>query len=79
MNQLAHDQIRRLTADRTEPVPSPVALPKPTKSDIKRVMAELGRRGGKIGGKRRAAALTTEQRREIALKAARSRWDRPQG
>jgi general stress protein YciG len=32
--------------------------------------AELGRKGGKA----RAKALTPEQRREIAKKAARSRW-----
>jgi hypothetical protein len=36
----------------------------------------LGRRGGLRGGKARAAKLTTEQRREIAQKAARARWDK---
>jgi hypothetical protein len=41
-------------------------------------MAALGRKGGKIGGRKRAEALTKSQRREIALKAARARWDRPQ-
>jgi len=35
----------------------------------------LGRRGGLIGGKARAAKLTAEQREEIAQKAARKRWD----
>ena len=34
----------------------------------------LGRRGGLRGGKARAAALTAEQRSEIARKAAQSRW-----
>jgi hypothetical protein len=34
----------------------------------------LGRRGGKIGGKARAEALTPEERRSIAMKAARARW-----
>jgi len=33
-------------------------------------------RGGKRGGAARAAALTPEQRSEIAKKAAKSRWDR---
>ena len=37
-------------------------------------MAELGRRGGKKGGKRRLETLTKERRSEIALKAARARW-----
>jgi hypothetical protein len=35
---------------------------------------ELGRRGGLIGGKARAAKLTPEQRSEIARKAAQKRW-----
>jgi hypothetical protein len=34
----------------------------------------LGRKGGKVGGKARAASLTAEERRAIAVKAARARW-----
>ncbi len=34
----------------------------------------LGRRGGKKGGKARAANMTPEQRSEAARKAARARW-----
>lgn len=34
----------------------------------------LGRLGGKKGGAARAKALTPEQRREIAKKAAAARW-----
>lgn len=34
----------------------------------------LGRLGGLKGGKARAAKLTPEQRKEIAQKAAKSRW-----
>ena len=34
----------------------------------------LGRRGGKKGGRARAAKLSPEQRREIAARAARARW-----
>lgn len=34
----------------------------------------LGRKGGKVGGKARAKALTAEQRREIAKAAAIARW-----
>jgi hypothetical protein len=41
-------------------------------------MQEMGRKGGKKGGKKgakmRAAALTPEQRSQIARKAAKSRW-----
>jgi hypothetical protein len=35
---------------------------------------ELGRLGGKKGGKARAAKLSPEQRSEIAKKAAQARW-----
>lgn len=38
---------------------------------------ELGRMGGKIGGKRRAAKMTAEQRRDSARKAALARWSKP--
>jgi hypothetical protein len=35
---------------------------------------ELGRKGGRKGGKARAEKLTKEQRSQIAKKAARVRW-----
>lgn len=37
---------------------------------------ELGRRGGKKGGKARAAKMTPEERSESARKAAKARWDK---
>jgi hypothetical protein len=37
-------------------------------------MAAMGRKGGKIGGKRRMVTMTPEQRKEIAAKAAKTRW-----
>ena len=40
------------------------------------IAAELGRRGGRKGGKARALSLTPEQRREIAQRAAAARWQR---
>jgi hypothetical protein len=67
VNQLAHFLGGQST---NKPEPAEV-----TDAEIKRVMAELGRRGGRIGGKRRAASMTPERRREVALKAARKRWD----
>ncbi len=70
INQLAHQLVREST-ERDEGEQS-----KPTDFEISRVMAVLGKRGGKIGGKKRAASMTPERRREIALKAARSRWDK---
>jgi hypothetical protein len=45
---------------------------------ISKVMREMGRKGGKAakgkGVKARMAALTPEQRKELARKAAQSRW-----
>lgn len=37
-------------------------------------MAELGRAGGLKGGRARADALSPDERRKIAAKAARVRW-----
>ena len=42
----------------------------------KRIMREMGSRGGKKGGKARAAVLKPEQRQDIARKAAEARWRR---
>jgi hypothetical protein len=33
-----------------------------------------GRAGGKVGGRARAAKLTSEERRRIAVKANKARW-----
>ena len=45
---------------------------------ISEVMREMGRKGGKAaggkGGKKRMAALTPEERKELARKAAHARW-----
>lgn len=48
----------------------------PTKDEVKSAAAALGRLGGLKGGKARAAALTPEQRKEIAQKAAAKRWNK---
>jgi hypothetical protein len=37
-------------------------------------MTQMGRIGGRIGGKRRAAKMTPEARRESASLAAKARW-----
>ena len=69
INQAAYQMVRRSTG--TDPEPHP---PKVSSSDISRVMAAMGRKGGKIGGKRRMDTMTAEKRREVALKAAKTRW-----
>ena len=47
----------------------------PSQDDlIKAAASALGRKGGLVGGKARAAALTKKRRVEIAKKAAAARW-----
>ncbi len=68
----ALDVVRHATE---EPEPEPAAeTPPATEKDPAAVA--LGRKGGLKGGKARAAALTSEQRSEIAKKAAAARWKR---
>jgi hypothetical protein len=57
--------------------PEPTTAPPhgdPFEVQYKARMSELGRKGGKVGGKRRMQTLTPERRTLIALKAARTRW-----
>jgi hypothetical protein len=69
INQAAFQMVHRSTGTDDRPT-------KVSQSDISRVMAAMGRKGGKIGGKRRLTTMTAEQRREIALKAAKTRWNK---
>ena len=48
--------------------------PQTEKPEKNAAAVELGRLGGLKGGKARAASLTPERRKEIAKKAAESRW-----
>jgi hypothetical protein len=45
---------------------------------ISEVMREMGKKGGKAaggkGGRKRMAALSPEERKELARKAAKARW-----
>jgi hypothetical protein len=41
---------------------------------VSRIMAEMGRKGGQIGGKRRLETLSDARRQEIASQAAKARW-----
>jgi hypothetical protein len=67
VNQLARHLVTATTesGDRITP---------PTPSQISMLMAELGRKGGKIGGKRRLETMSAKARRETARKAAQARW-----
>ncbi len=43
---------------------------------LSKVMAEMGRRGGRIGGKRRLVTMTPAQRSEVAAAGAKARWSK---
>jgi ribosomal protein S21 len=43
--------------------------------ELRAFARELGRRGGLKGGRARAEKLTPEERKEIARKAAKARWE----
>ncbi len=74
VNQLARHLVRLSTEGDDAPDTESVA-PKPPKG-LSAYMSALGRKGGQVSGKRRTKNLTPERRQEIALKAARARWDR---
>ena len=65
-------RIVALATGQEPPNPSkPIKAPAPKKNPH---AVALGRKGGKVGGKARAASLTAEERHSIAVKAARARW-----
>jgi hypothetical protein len=47
-----------------------------TREQVSMFMAEMGRKGGKVGGKRRLQTMTAKERSAAARKAAKARWDR---
>jgi hypothetical protein len=63
INQIAFQAVQKATEE-------------PSKDDIKRVMAHIGRKGGLKGGKARKDALSPKRRKEIAKKAAKKRWEK---
>jgi hypothetical protein len=69
INQLAHYLVELSTQKGDSIAP-------PRKAQISVVMSHLGRKGGKIGGKRRLETMTAEQRTAIARLAANTRWNK---
>jgi hypothetical protein len=69
INQAAHAMVTRSTMDADSP-------PELNRTEILRFMREMGSKGGKKGGKARAAKLTPEERSASASLAARARWAR---
>jgi hypothetical protein len=67
-NQAAHALVQRLGGDALPPLDF--------EAQYKAHMAKLGKKGGKVGGARRMETMTPERRSEVALKAARARWEK---
>ncbi len=71
-------QSARRVADRvivlSGDVPDEPTMKRKIPPEVSRAASAMGRIGGPIGGKARAAALSPERRAEIARDAARKRW-----
>jgi hypothetical protein len=77
-NQLAKWIVDQSTSD--TPVQDQEAAPKAppvSPASLSQYMAEIGRKGGQIGGKRRLKTMTKAQRQRVAAKAAKARWKKP--
>lgn len=77
-NQLAKWIVDQSTSE--NPIPEQEAQPQAppvSPASLSQYMAAIGRKGGKIGGKRRLKTMTKEQRQRVAAKAARARWKKP--
>ena len=48
--------------------------PRKLPADIRAYFSKIGKKGGKLGGKARAANLTAHERTESARKAVQARW-----
>ncbi|MFZ2632621.1 MAG: hypothetical protein WAX48_13645 [Desulfosalsimonadaceae bacterium] len=69
------NKLAAFIADQATSEATPQEEEKPQKNQA---AVELGRLGGLKGGKARANKLTPEQRKEIARKAAKARWNKKQ-
>jgi hypothetical protein len=70
VNQLAHYLVQESTrVGETTP-----GMQQLTEAQVSAYMSEMGRKGGKIGGKRRLVTMTARKRSAIAKKAAEARW-----
>ncbi len=73
-NQLAKVVDRSTSEEQLTTEPNAALQAKKVSADISEYMAKIGRRGGKVGGKRRLDTMTAAKRRNLAKKAAEARW-----
>ena len=69
--QVAREVVEKAIGEQMDGSPLPVEVDKRNPHAV-----ALGSMGGKKGGKARAKVLSSERRRAIAKKAAKSRWKR---
>lgn len=74
VNINAFEILNALTDESAEA--EPTKKKKPAEPEKNPAAVALGRLGGLKGGKARAKSLTPQQRKAIAKKAAKTRWDR---
>ena len=48
--------------------------PEASKLSISQIMAEMGRKGGRIGGKRSLETMSAKERKKRSQNAAKARW-----
>lgn len=72
INALARRIVDEATGEKSRKEPEQDPAPD---SDKNLAAVELGRKGGRKGGKARAANMTAKQRSEAARRAAKARWD----
>lgn len=67
VNQIAFQVVQAATSE------SPI-----DNAMLSQVMAQMGRKGGKIGGKRSLETMSPTDRKKRAQKAAQARWKKPE-
>lgn len=75
-NQLAAEIVRLSTEEEPEEILVDEIENTSNRSPVSQYLAEIGRKGGKKGGKARAEKLSAKRRQEIAKKAAKARWSK---
>ncbi len=73
-NQLAAEIVRMSTED--EPEEKPLTREEASQEAIKAYLSLIGKKGGLKGGPARAKKLSAKKRKEIAAKAAKTRWSK---
>jgi hypothetical protein len=72
VNKIAHELVDLSTRETDNKSLENATVPKA----VSQYMAQIGRKGGRIGGKQRLNTMSAAERHEVAQKAARVRWER---